>query len=108
MSYSAAAGRSGVVFAGRKGELAVLRSAWDSARGGSGRVVAVEGVAGVGKRALIEEFLAGVHVPVIRVNGIDVEPPVSWDVVASIIRQSWRTEKAPRFQVISLSQGCTS
>jgi hypothetical protein len=50
-------------------------------------VVAVEGVAGVGKRALIEEFLAGVHVPVIRVNGIDVEPPVSWDVVASIIRQ---------------------
>jgi hypothetical protein len=37
----------------REAELAVLGSAWESARDGGGRLIVVEGVAGNGKSALL-------------------------------------------------------
>jgi DNA-binding CsgD family transcriptional regulator len=51
---------AGSVFVGRGDELAALRAAWESASGGSARVVAVEGDPGVGKTALIDRLLAEV------------------------------------------------
>jgi len=72
------------VFAGREDELAVLRSAWDSARSGSARVVLVEGGAGFGKTALVKKFAAEVPVHV-RVNGIDAEPPTPWGILKEIV-----------------------
>jgi DNA-binding CsgD family transcriptional regulator/tetratricopeptide (TPR) repeat protein len=74
------------VFAGREGELAVLRSAWESARGGSGRAVIVEGGAGFGKTALVKKFAAEVPMHV-RVNGIDVEPSAPWSILKEIVVQ---------------------
>jgi DNA-binding CsgD family transcriptional regulator len=54
----------------RERELAVLSAAWESVCAGTGRVVAVEGESGVGKTTLVEDFLAGIGEPVIRVRGI--------------------------------------
>src|SRR5262252_6692971 len=68
-------GQTAKMFIGREPELAVLREAWDSICRGSGRVVSVEGEPGVGKTALVEEFLAGVGEPVIRVQAIAGDPP---------------------------------
>jgi DNA-binding CsgD family transcriptional regulator len=59
----------------RERELGVLREAWESACGGCGRIVAIEGEPGAGKTALVEEFLAGVSGPVVRVHGIAGETP---------------------------------
>jgi len=48
--------RSGNALVGREAELAVLRAALQSLRGGRGRVIALEGEAGIGKTRLVEEL----------------------------------------------------
>jgi len=52
------------------------------------RVVSVEGEPGVGKTALVEEFLAGVGEPVIRVQAIAGDPPARWGMLGEIAAQS--------------------
>lgn len=47
----------GVDFAGRRGELKTLEASLDRVRAGEGRQVFVEGESGIGKSALVEEFL---------------------------------------------------
>jgi DNA-binding CsgD family transcriptional regulator len=71
----------------RERELGVLRDAWESVRGGSGRIVAIEGEPGTGKTALVNDFLAGVSEPVIRVHGINGDPPVDGALLADIFAQ---------------------
>lgn len=46
---------------GRGAELARLREAFDGVLGGDGRVILVEGEAGIGKSRLIDEFVAALH-----------------------------------------------
>ena len=70
MSHGSASRPAKNVFVGRENEVAVLRVAWQSAAGGSARVVAVEGDPGIGKTALIETLIAGVPAPVVRVAGV--------------------------------------
>jgi len=43
---------------GRDEDIAVLRSAYDSAKAGTGRVILIEGEAGIGKSRLVDEFVA--------------------------------------------------
>jgi DNA-binding SARP family transcriptional activator len=49
------------VLGGRDAELAVLRSAWREAQAGSGRVVLVQGSAGIGKTRLAAELAGELH-----------------------------------------------
>src|SRR5215472_10100632 len=74
-------------FAGRADEMAQLVEAWELARAGSGRVFVIEGDAGIGKTALIDELASAVESPVIRVNGIEAEPRVPWGVLEDIAAQ---------------------
>ena len=67
MSHGCASHPVKNVFVGRENEMAFLRAAWQSAAGGSARVVAIEGDPGIGKTALIETLLASVPALVIRV-----------------------------------------
>ncbi|MCE9635664.1 MAG: protein kinase, partial [Planctomycetes bacterium] len=46
---------------GREEDLAELRSSWESAKAGQGRVVLLEGEAGIGKTRLVEELLAEIE-----------------------------------------------
>ena len=71
----------------RERERGVLREAWDSVGGGFCRVLAIEGEPGIGKTALVRDFLAGVSEPVIRVHGIAGDPPDPWGVLAEIFTQ---------------------
>jgi len=71
----------------REREHGVLREAWDSVGGGFCRVLAIEGEPGIGKTALVRDFLAGVSEPVIRVHGIAGDPPDPWGVLAEIFTQ---------------------
>src|SRR5579862_5013798 len=83
-------------FVGREYELATLRAAWESARGGAGRMLAIEGEPGIGKTALVRAFLAGVDQPVIKVRGIDGDPPHPWGVFAKILAELPQVSDADR------------
>lgn len=76
-----------IKFARRADELAHLRDTWESARGGSARVVVIEGDAGIGKTALIDELLSAVDITVIRVSGTPAEPRPPWGLFEEIVAQ---------------------
>jgi DNA-binding CsgD family transcriptional regulator len=84
VSHGAASRPVKNVFVGRENEVAVLRAAWHSVTSGSARVVAIEGDPGIGKTALIENLLAEVHAPVIRVTGARAESLAPWRVLEAI------------------------
>jgi len=73
--------------------MAQLAEAWELARGGAGRVFVIEGDAGIGKTALMDELLATVDSSVIRVNGIEAEPRLPWgvleDIAAKLPSEGW-------------------
>ena len=76
------------VFVARERELTALRGAWESARRGHGRVVAIEGEPGIGKSALADVFsgeLAGAGHRVLRVQAIESGPPAPWGVLEAIV-----------------------
>lgn len=58
-----AAGATGGDFAGRRQEMATLRSAFDRARAGALRTAVIRGEAGIGKTRLVQEFLEAVVIP---------------------------------------------
>jgi DNA-binding CsgD family transcriptional regulator len=84
VSHGPARRAAGSVFVGRGDELAALRAAWESASGGSARVVAIEGDPGAGKTALIDRLLSEVNAPAIRVSGVEGEPSLPWGVLEEI------------------------
>ena len=76
------------VFVARERELTALRGAWESARRGHGRVVAIEGEPGIGKSAPADIFsgeLAEAGHRILRVQAIESGPPVPWGVLEAII-----------------------
>jgi DNA-binding CsgD family transcriptional regulator len=87
VSHGSASRPAKNVFVGRENELAVLRAAWQSAAGGSARVVAIEGDPGIGKTALIDRVLAGVPAPVVRVAGVSSESRHPWRILDEILRR---------------------
>jgi DNA-binding CsgD family transcriptional regulator len=82
------------VFVGREGEVAILRAAWQSVTDGSARVVAIEGDPGIGKTALVETLLAGVHAPVVRVAGVSADSKYPWRILDEITRRLARARPA--------------
>lgn len=57
-SASASVEAAQEVFVGRNAELSRLLAAWNDARGGRGNVILIEGPEGIGKSALVREFLS--------------------------------------------------
>lgn len=56
-----APGRTTLPFVGRDSEITVLMGGWRRAQGGDGGTILLDGVAGIGKTRLIDEFLARVR-----------------------------------------------
>src|SRR5262245_33221683 len=65
------AGRS--PFVGRTDELALLKRSMNESASGRGRIVFIEGEAGIGKTRLVEEVLAGAEQRGFRIQGSVVE-----------------------------------
>lgn len=110
MSHGAASRPVKNVFVGRENEVAVLRAAWHSVRSGSARVVAIEGDPGIGKTALIENLLAEVQAPVIRVTGVRAESPAPWRVLEAITARLTAADPArkdPQASPSFVGQGLT-
>ncbi len=84
MSHGCASHPVKNVFVGRESEMVVLRAAWQSAAGGSARVVAIEGDPGIGKTALIETLLASVPALVVRVAAVSSESRYPWRILDEI------------------------
>ncbi len=108
MAIGSDSGPAERIFVARERELGVLRDAWESARGGSGRVVAIEGEPGIGKSALAEAFFgevaeaaatAGAGRPVIRVQAADSDPPIPWRLLEEIFAQLPGASAADRAMV---------
>ena len=88
MALGSDGGAAKRVFVARERELAALRGAWESARRGNGRVVAIEGEPGIGKSAPADIFsgeLAEAGHRILRVQAIESGPPVPWGVLEAII-----------------------
>jgi DNA-binding SARP family transcriptional activator len=76
---------------GRTGELETLQKAWRAARRGSGRVVLIEGEAGVGKSRLADEFFRWVGAEsgtVLRARGYDARAGVPYGPIVEALRQA--------------------
>jgi len=73
-------------FVGRKAELDALTEAYAQASGGHARIVCVEGVAGIGKTALVRNFLAAASSPVVYASGDEAEMTMPWGVVSQLAR----------------------
>ncbi len=76
-------GFGGLPFVGRDRELAALRRAV-----GAGELVAVSGVAGVGKSRLIAEALRGSRRPVIQARAFLPERAEAWGLARSLLREA--------------------
>jgi DNA-binding SARP family transcriptional activator len=76
---------------GRTDELEALRKAWRGVQRGSGRVVLIEGEAGVGKSRLADEFLRWVVAEtgtVLRARGYDARAGVPYGPVVEALRDA--------------------
>src|SRR5579863_7597018 len=76
--------------------MAFLRAAWQSAAGGSARVVAIEGDPGIGKTALIETLLASIPALVVRVAGVSSESRYPWRILDEITGRLARARSGGR------------
>jgi DNA-binding CsgD family transcriptional regulator len=78
-------------FVGRERELGRLHAALEQARAGTPRVVLLAGEPGLGKTALLEQFLAGVRdVAVLRADGVESELELEFGVVDQLAGRSAR------------------
>jgi DNA-binding CsgD family transcriptional regulator len=72
-------------FVGRVSELGALNAALASARSGSARVAAIEGAAGMGKSALLRQFLITAAIPtVLSASGEETETELPFGVIAQL------------------------
>ncbi|MDQ3932965.1 MAG: AAA family ATPase [Actinomycetota bacterium] len=79
------------VFVGRRGELEVLRAKLDEVQAGRPRVALVEGPPGIGKTALIAQFLATVEVEglkVLRATGDEQESELAYGIVDQLLAEA--------------------
>jgi len=77
------------VFVGRRQELGALETELENVRAGRSRVVLVEGVAGIGKTALIERFLAPIDdLTVLRASGDESERDLPFGVLEQLFRRA--------------------
>jgi DNA-binding CsgD family transcriptional regulator len=88
-------------FVGRVSELGALDEAFVSARSGRARVAAVEGAAGIGKSALLRQFLAAAAIPtVLSASGEETETELPFGVIcqlrAAAIGASGQPSASPR------------
>ena len=84
------------VFVGRVGELAVLREAAASARGGQPKVALVEGDAGIGKSTLLARFSSGLaDAAVLRASGDETELLLPYGVVGQLVASAGRAGGVP-------------
>jgi hypothetical protein len=77
-------------FVGRTDELGVLRARLDDARHGHPQVVQVQGPAGIGKTALLEQFLTAVGGPpaVLWASGEEAETLLAYGVLNQLARSA--------------------
>jgi predicted ATPase len=76
---------------GRQLEWTSLLKDWKAVRRGAGRIVLIEGEAGVGKSRLAEEFLRWVVAEggtVLRGRGYDVRPGIPYEPVVEVLREA--------------------
>ncbi len=74
-------------FVGRRSELAVLRAELATVGSGHPRVVLVEGPAGIGKSALVEQFLSGLTgLRVLRATGEQWEAFLAFGIADQLMR----------------------
>src|SRR4051812_39890740 len=87
-----------VSFVGRQPELAVLHARLAYALDGSPQVVQVQGPPGIGKTALVEQFLADPRTPaecvVVRASGEETEELLANGVVEQLVRSIGRNAAA--------------
>ena len=86
---TAPAFESGLV--GRTAELEILQKAWRGVQRGSGRVVLIEGEAGVGKTRLADEFLRWTSAEagtLLRAYGYDARAGVPYGPVVEVLRDA--------------------
>ncbi|HEY5940068.1 MAG TPA: AAA family ATPase, partial [Gemmatimonadales bacterium] len=78
---------------GREDEWAALVKGWKAARQGIGRIVLIQGEAGVGKSRLAEEFLRWIVAQggtVLRGHGYDVRAGIPYEPVVEVLREALR------------------
>jgi DNA-binding SARP family transcriptional activator len=78
---------------GREDEWASLVKGWKAARRGVGRIVLIQGEAGVGKSRLAEEFLRWIVAQggtVLRGHGYDVRAGIPYEPVVEMLREALR------------------
>jgi DNA-binding CsgD family transcriptional regulator len=71
-------------FVGRQSELAFLRARLEAARGESSRIVLVVGAAGVGKTALLDQFVSSIDDAVLRASGDALEFGLAYGVLEQL------------------------
>ena len=88
----------------RDAEIAALREAAADARGGVGRLVFVEGTAGIGKSSLLA--LAGDGLPTLRARGAEVERDIPFGAVRQLLeRRIARLDVPDRARVLAGAAG---
>jgi len=91
----AQAGAGGLALIGRDRELKEMLSAWESAKGGMGRVVEVSAEAGMGKTRLLEEFLIrSVHDRLVRAECRLYQSATPYFPFRALLRGAWGMEEA--------------
>jgi hypothetical protein len=87
-SFKAAAGPRAAALLEREGDLAVLGALLADARGGEGRLLVIEGPAGIGKTRLVEEARAvagGMGLDVLHARGGELERDFGFGVVRQLL-----------------------
>jgi DNA-binding CsgD family transcriptional regulator len=75
------------VMVGRERERQLLRALVEGARGGSAGTLVVRGEPGVGKSALLDDFVAGAgDATVLRTQGLEVEAPLAFAALHRLLR----------------------
>ncbi len=98
-------GRVGSELLEREAELGALSALLDAAEAGSGRLLVIEGEAGVGKTALLEDACdqaAARDMSVFRARGGELEREFQWGVVRQLF-EPWLTQLAPAGRSAPLS-----
>src|ERR1700759_1923858 len=89
------AGSRRSVFVGRADELEVLAGSWGDAQAGEPRFALVQGNPGVGKTALVEQFLLGAGgARVLRSSGSQPEQGLRFGVLAQLLRAAGEADPA--------------